>query len=305
MRKPTFSTARPAALCLAALAALALALPAHAQWKWRDARGQITVSDTPPPRDIPSKDILQQPELVVRKPVAPPPAASAASAVVAKPSVDPALEDFSWCFDIGMTRVAEFAGVRLSFLVSDIASLAERFPRAREYLELRRLNALATFEDPLSGDTAAAELAAINNALGRDTETVEILLALPVDDPRRKRLGHRGAKELLRDRQRYTDAATLISPGRMLIHFEAQARLVPLLDKMPASAIEIRRQHFIDSVAKDVEVLAGAGRIAESRQAIEMLYTYDHSPGTVELLGQHLERAGAADLLAEIPLPQP
>ena len=93
MRKPTFSTARPAALCLAALAALALALPAHAQWKWRDARGQITVSDTPPPRDIPSKDILQQPELVVRKPVAPPPAASAASAVAAKPSVGPALEE--------------------------------------------------------------------------------------------------------------------------------------------------------------------------------------------------------------------
>lgn len=70
-----------------------LALPAQAQWKWRDGRGQITVSDTPPPRDIPSKDILQQPELAVRKPVAPPPAASAASAVAAKPAVDPALEE--------------------------------------------------------------------------------------------------------------------------------------------------------------------------------------------------------------------
>jgi hypothetical protein len=79
-------------LVVAALACLALSMPAQAQWKWRDARGQITVSDTPPPRDIPPKDILQQPDVVVRKPVAAstPPAASAA---VAKPTVDPTLEE--------------------------------------------------------------------------------------------------------------------------------------------------------------------------------------------------------------------
>lgn len=34
---------------------------ADAQWKWRDARGQVTVSDLPPPRDIPERDILQRP----------------------------------------------------------------------------------------------------------------------------------------------------------------------------------------------------------------------------------------------------
>lgn len=92
MRKTPCSTAGAAALWLAVLAFLALALPAHAQWKWRDARGQITVSDTPPPRDIPTKDILQQPEVVVRRPMAPPAPASAASAVAAKPAADPVLE---------------------------------------------------------------------------------------------------------------------------------------------------------------------------------------------------------------------
>jgi len=95
MRKTLRSTAGPAALFLTALACLALALPAHAQWKWRDARGQITISDTPPPRDIPTKDILQQPDLLARKPAAPPEpasAASAASVVAAKPAVDPVLE---------------------------------------------------------------------------------------------------------------------------------------------------------------------------------------------------------------------
>ena len=44
-------TALTALLCTLALATLAL--PAQAQWKWRDANGRVTVSDLPPPRDVP------------------------------------------------------------------------------------------------------------------------------------------------------------------------------------------------------------------------------------------------------------
>jgi hypothetical protein len=70
-----------------------LALPAAAQWKWKDARGQIVISDVPPPREIPERDVLQKPELVVRKTVAQAaPAASAPTVEVAKPRVDPELE---------------------------------------------------------------------------------------------------------------------------------------------------------------------------------------------------------------------
>ena len=39
--------------------------PAAAQWKWKDARGQVVISDTPPPRDIPERDVLQKPSMVV------------------------------------------------------------------------------------------------------------------------------------------------------------------------------------------------------------------------------------------------
>lgn len=52
------------ALCCA-LALATLAGPAAAQWKWKDASGRITVSDLPPPRDIPPQDILQRPAPVV------------------------------------------------------------------------------------------------------------------------------------------------------------------------------------------------------------------------------------------------
>ena len=50
--------ARPV-LCLVSL--VALVLPAQAQWKWKDGQGQVHLSDTPPPREVQDKDILQDP----------------------------------------------------------------------------------------------------------------------------------------------------------------------------------------------------------------------------------------------------
>ena len=70
--------------------------PAAAQWKWKDARGQVVISDVPPPRDIPERDVLQRPDVVNKRATAAAaaPAASAASAgeAVAKAKVDPELE---------------------------------------------------------------------------------------------------------------------------------------------------------------------------------------------------------------------
>ncbi len=86
---------RLASLSLAAAACLLLSAPAEAQWKWRDSRGQIHISDIPPPRDVPDKDVLQRPEIVVRKPAPPPVAAASAAAVTApgKAPIDPELEE--------------------------------------------------------------------------------------------------------------------------------------------------------------------------------------------------------------------
>lgn len=92
MLRPSKPNRRLAGPTLAvALACLMLSAPAEAQWKWRDSRGQTHISDIPPPRDVPDKDVLQRPE-PVRK--APPLAASApAASPAAKPAVDPELEE--------------------------------------------------------------------------------------------------------------------------------------------------------------------------------------------------------------------
>jgi hypothetical protein len=68
--------------------------PAAAQWKWKDARGQVVISDTPPPRDIPERDVLQKPNVALQRSAAQPTVAASApgNETVAKAKVDPELE---------------------------------------------------------------------------------------------------------------------------------------------------------------------------------------------------------------------
>ena len=82
---------RPSAHALLIALSLAFsALPAAAQWKWKDSRGQVQYSDLPPPASVPQSDILQRPTIQAPR-VVPAPAASAAAAS-APAGIDPQLE---------------------------------------------------------------------------------------------------------------------------------------------------------------------------------------------------------------------
>jgi hypothetical protein len=76
---------------LIAALGLALAMPALAQWKWRDKGGQTQYSDLPPPAGTPDQDILQRPNSAQRRAPAALPAASAASGAATASSGAPLL----------------------------------------------------------------------------------------------------------------------------------------------------------------------------------------------------------------------
>jgi len=92
MRRPLL------ALSLAALASLAWAQQSPSQWKWRDAQGQLHISDMPPPAGVPGSAILERPTDVRRNgravppPVPAKPPEGAASAARPAQAVDPELE---------------------------------------------------------------------------------------------------------------------------------------------------------------------------------------------------------------------
>ena len=95
------AAARPLASALLLLLIIGSA-PAVAQYKWKDAGGQVHVSDLPPPQDIPDQNVLQRPagaaRQAVRAPAAAPlastpgTAASAANMPATRRPVDPELE---------------------------------------------------------------------------------------------------------------------------------------------------------------------------------------------------------------------
>ena len=88
-------------MVLLALTGAMLALPAEAQWKWRDKGGRVQYSDLPPPASVSEQDILQRPNGAQRQVATPalpvarpaPAAASAASGVALAPkTTEPELE---------------------------------------------------------------------------------------------------------------------------------------------------------------------------------------------------------------------
>ena len=64
---------------LLGLAFAALSLPALAQWQWRGKDGSLNVSDRPPPREVPDKDILKRPSAEPVRSTSPATAATAAA----------------------------------------------------------------------------------------------------------------------------------------------------------------------------------------------------------------------------------
>jgi hypothetical protein len=81
---------RHAAATLAAVLLATLACgSASAQWKWRDANGQITASDRAPPSGVPDRDILARPTDQRRARAAKPALAASAAASAARPGAAP------------------------------------------------------------------------------------------------------------------------------------------------------------------------------------------------------------------------
>lgn len=82
---------RSALLALvAALATTLLALPAEAQWKWKDKSGRVQYSDLPPPQGTPDGDILSRPSGgSARRPSQATPAALAAAGLSASGTAMP------------------------------------------------------------------------------------------------------------------------------------------------------------------------------------------------------------------------
>ncbi|MBC7369599.1 MAG: sigma-70 family RNA polymerase sigma factor [Undibacterium sp.] len=206
-----------------------------------------------------------------------------------------ALAEYLWCLDEGMIRVRSFSGVRASFLLSEIEKLG---PSAVPALQERRDRAQKRVFASSSDFDAASDFAALNRTLKEDDFTIAIYDQLPPTDPRRRTLAT-GAYDQLVSVQRYADAVQARGYAVMLATFESHIKERPLPESAPRSEAfrQVQRTVAINSAAKNIEVLAGAGQLAEARKFAERLLQFDGSPATKAVIQQHATRAGQPGLL--------
>lgn len=218
--------------------------------------------------------------------------------------MEEALRDFLWVYDEGMPRFATYQGIRNGVLLSQLADLARRYPPAREALRLRRERAEQRMRVSPTEREAAQDFAALNEALGDGTRTLTVFDRLRPDDARRQALGQRVFDPLV-ERQRYRDATQARPYAEMRATFELAA--AAFTGDGPegegsaggADARATREQwvQLVQSTARDVEALAGAGALEQARELAVSLLALDSSTETRAVLQERLARAGQPDLL--------
>jgi thiol-disulfide isomerase/thioredoxin len=120
-----------------------------------------------------------------------------------------ALEQYLFCFDSLLDP--SLVAVRLSFLLGSIASLAEKYPPARQAL-LERRDAAAERVRAAADLAAAYDMASIDRALGEGAHTVRVYehtrdqQKLPPEDPLRQYLFEASLDHLVAER-RYDEIA--------------------------------------------------------------------------------------------------
>ena len=206
-----------------------------------------------------------------------------------------ALEQYLWCYDEGMVKEASFAGVRVSFLTSELGRLATSFPPAREALITRRDDAKGRLLAGTDDRRAPMEFAALNEALGDGAANLALFDQLPAGDPRRRGLGIRLYAELVKAR-RYADALEVQPYGTMLMLLDSSIN--------PSAVVkgemrETMKTMALKSAATNVEALAGAGELDHAREFIAKILAADDSAEMKALLREKLARAEHPELLAE------
>lgn len=208
-----------------------------------------------------------------------------------------ALREFLWCFDEGMPRVSGFGGVRRSYVLSEIARLAENNPEALSALQQRRDAAEKRLLASVYDFDASQDFASINRVLKDDARTLRLHDQLSPGDRRRPVLGS-DVFGLLVNARRYDDAIAARSYDRMGMDLDTMQKMLSPVNPMKPDPRAVESMHYIvNSAAQDVEVLAGTSDLFHAKSLSERLLKYDSSADTKATLQMHLARVGHPDLL--------
>ncbi len=215
-----------------------------------------------------------------------------------------ALKEYLWCFDEGNKQSVGFGGVRLSFLLSDIMDLGQKYPPALEALRKRRdaLREQLETEEPKTPslwsmlairnhDFPAQDYAALNQYLGEDEATLAFY-----DKMRKEHPDWQTVEQLrmfvfdqLREAHRYKEIADSTDIVRQVddrIALDARsATLMP--QERDEELAKLHRQMLLQEIAEYYEVLVGVGDQEGAAKLAERALKIDDGAETYNLLAWH------------------
>jgi thiol-disulfide isomerase/thioredoxin len=210
-----------------------------------------------------------------------------------------ALPELLWCFDHGLETSPSFSGVRLSFLLNEIANLARRSPAARKALEDRRderqTRALAGSVD----QQTVLDLVSLNKALRQKEKNLVVFDQIPASSPLRAELANQIVDQLL-ENKRYAD---VLSGQDAQAIFRAQSERCqqalggalkdnPMREHMEQSL----RAYVVNKGASFFEALAGLKKNEQARDLAQDILKFDNSAETHSTLVAAANRVANAEM---------
>ena len=234
-----------------------------------------------------------------------------ARALQQKGKLKEALDEYLWCFDHGREHSMGFAGVRLSFLLSDISQLGRSYPPALDALRERRDTAEKAVLNPKrkksktgfmgmfpggDGPTEfAMDLAALNRTLGENERTLAVFdkLAGQKDAETMRRIMLRDVIDELLAAKRYDDILSAIGDATSEVDRQirsAEASLAYLkTTQRPAGEdfTSIHKSFTVKECGKYYEAALGAKKPKQAATVADRILKFDESEATFVLLAQH------------------
>jgi RNA polymerase sigma factor (sigma-70 family) len=208
-----------------------------------------------------------------------------------------ALDHFLWCFDEGLKHSPAFAGVRSSFLLNDLAELAEVYPPALEAMLARRDAAEAAIAGGSFEHRALFDYHQLNERMNQPEQTTALFDQLAPGHRAREGLVEVAFEQFIRT-QRYVDVLEAGNPEK---HFDQARFVASSAGERGDEALVMRmRRRAVEQGAFAVEALAGASATDRAAALVETVLAFDSSPESRGILLRHAQRAGNLQIAAHI-----
>jgi hypothetical protein len=204
-----------------------------------------------------------------------------ARSLAAQARYDAALEKYLWFYQHALEHNEHFAGVRLSFVISEWVELGEKYPPARDALLAVRDETTAALVSGKGSFQMFTEVVAINRHLQDDARTVELFKLLHQSESELAGQGYPIAERALVDSGEYDICVRYLGDLEQRLEAIRQSYQMTLeiaagnivLGSPEAGLKEYADLKLAEQTSRLIAILEGVGRLRDANRVREFVST--------------------------------